>query len=205
MAVNGSSEGPAGRDAPVPGPTSLSNLVPKSDNELVAGVVIDLPEPVAGELRAARKSLGDVEGAQIHPHITLLPPRLMLESTRGAAREHLSEVASRTDPFRLDLVGTGTFRPVSPVAYVGVGGELQALHRLQQAVCSGPLAGGLAFAFHPHVTLAHAVPEADLDRAVEMMRDYCETLIVERFAIYLRTSDGVWRRRREVPFGREMQ
>ncbi len=205
MAVNGSMEGPAGRDGPAPGLSRLSNLVPRSDNELVAGVVIDLPEPLAGELRAVRKSFGDVEGAQIHPHITLLPPRLMLESTRGTAREHLAEVAARTDPFRVDLVGTGTFRPVSPVVYVGVGGDLGALHRLQEAVCSGPLAGGLAFAFHPHVTLAHAVPEADLDRAVEVMRDYYETLIVDRFAIYLKTSDGVWRRRREVPFGREAQ
>lgn len=181
-----------------PGP-SPAHLVPRSPDELVVGVVIDLPEPVATELRSARKAAGDVDGADIHPHVTLLPPRLLAGAEQEAIRAHLAAIAARTGPFRLTLSGTGTFRPVSPVVYVRVDGDTEALHGLQAAVCAGPLAGELAFRFHPHVTVAHRVPDEDLDGVMVRLQNYRAAFVVQEFSLYLKDPDGAWRRRRRMP------
>lgn len=190
-----------GSDGPeVPG-GAAGALTPRSSDELVIGVVIDLPEPVAGELAGARREYGDAEGAGIHPHITLRPPQLLPAARRLEARDHLQRVAAGTDPFRLELCGSGSFRPRSPVVYVRVGGDLAPLQRLQQRTCRGPLAEELAYPFHPHVTVAHGVPEPDLDRAAEALADYRATVVVDAFAFYVRTADGTWRRSRRIALG----
>ena len=67
------------------------------------------------------------------------------------------------------LSGTGTFRPVSPVVFVQVSRGIAHCEALERAVRSGPVERTLDFPYHPHVTVAHHLDEAALDRAFESL------------------------------------
>ena len=101
------------------------------------------------------------------PHITLLPPTAVDVDALDEIMQHLRDVAAGTTPFKVRLDEVGTFRPVSPVVYLGLCSGAEECDRLQMRVRDrrGPLARSLSFPFHPHVTLAHEVAEDGLDTA----------------------------------------
>ena len=63
------------------------------------------------------------------------------------------------------LRGTDTFRPLSPVVYVHLVEGADVCDELQERVRSGPVVRDLQFPYHPHVTVAHGIPEEAMDRA----------------------------------------
>ena len=85
--------------------------------------------------------------------------------------------------------------------------------------CSSPLAEGIAdcelletrvrgrrrcgdpcyFPYHPHVTVAHDLPDDELDAALDELADYAADFTVDRFVLY-EHLDGVWMPYREFPF-----
>ena len=164
------------------------------------GISIAVPEPHAGELAAWRKDFGDPLADRVPPHITLLPPSALPRSSLRAARRHLRETAARLQPFEVHLRGTATFRPVSSVVFVQVTRGISECELLQDAIRSGPLERDLAFPYHPHVTVAHDVHEADLDRAELTLRDWEATFTVRGFSLYEHGADGVWRPREDFAF-----
>ena len=93
----------------------------------------------------------------------------------------------------MTLRGTGTFRPVSPVVFVQVAGGLAECEQLEGAIRGGPLHRDLAFNYHPHVTVAHHVDEAAMDRAFEDLAGYTCTFEVREFHLYEHGTDRVWR------------
>jgi 2'-5' RNA ligase len=172
----------------------------RAAEDLLLGVVVDLPEPVAGELRGARAEIGDPDLDAIPAHVTLLPPTPIPPDQWDDVERHLRALAVAAYPFEVHLAGTDTFRPVSPVVYVRVDGGGAELHRLQEVVRSGPLTRDLLFPFHPHVTVAHKLEDGALDRAMKLLADYEAAFTVARFVLY-ESSDGVWRARRQFDFG----
>ena len=128
------------------------------------GVSIAVPEPWATRLQAYRESLGDETAATIPTHITLLPPIDVDESLLPAIQQHLAEVSANTHVFGIHLRGTGTFRPVSPVVFVGVVEGISDCEALAMSVRRGPLAIEAEFPYHPHVTVAHHQPPEQLDQ-----------------------------------------
>ena len=86
--------------------------------------------------------------------------------------EHLRAVTAAAEPFDMVLSGTGTFRPVSPVVFVQVSRGIPSCEALERAVRSGPVERPLDFPYHPHVTVAHHLDEAALDRAFESLADF---------------------------------
>lgn len=167
------------------------------------GVSIAVPEPHGSRLQQLRAGFGDAAAHGIPTHVTLLPPTGIDAAALPAVEAHLGEVAAAGRPFPMRLSGTGTFRPLSPVVFVRVveGGE--ACTWLQQRVRepSGPLARELQFPYHPHVTVAHGIAEAAMDRAFEELADYGAEWPCTGFALYEQGADGVWRKLREFPFG----
>lgn len=163
------------------------------------GVAVMVPEPWGSQLQQLRASFGDPQAGAIPTHITLLPPTSLSRRLLPQVREHLAAVAGAARPFRIKLRGTGTFRPVSPVVYVTVSRGGSGCDRLQQAVRSGPLTRELSFPYHPHVTVAHDVDEAQLVRAQETLRDFEADFAVEELWLYEHGADGVWRP--QEPFG----
>ena len=165
------------------------------------GVAIGLPEPFTSELQDWRRHLGDPNAAGIPPHVTLLPPTALREEALVDVEEHLRAVAAQEDPFEMVLRGSATFRPVSPVVFVPVVKGLADCERLQAQVRSGPLRRELKFPYHPHVTVAHDLPEEALDRAFEGLARYEATFPVWGFTLFEQDREGVWRPQRDFPFG----
>lgn len=111
---------------------------------------------------------------------------------------HLDAASAAQTPFVVHLRGTGTFRPVSPVVFIGVVAGISCCKVLSAALRSGPLSGRPRFPYHPHVTIAHGLPDHLLDRAFAEQAAFDARYLVDAFSLYEHT-DGGWRVRREIP------
>ncbi|TDC89839.1 2'-5' RNA ligase family protein [Actinomadura sp. 7K507] len=165
------------------------------------GVAIPIPDPHGAFLQARRASFGDPLANAIPTHITLLPPTEVPGQALDGIEEHLREIA-RTEPaFPIRLRGSGTFRPVSPVVFVALAEGIGGCERVQARVLSGPLARPLPFPYHPHVTIAHHLPDDVMDRAFKELAGYRADFDVWGFSLYEHGLDGVWRPRCDFVFG----
>lgn len=167
------------------------------------GVSIAVPEPYGSFLQRQRAAFGDPAAHGIPTHITLLPPTEADAAALPAIERHLAEVAATSQPFRLRLEGTDTFRPLSPVVFVKLVEGEEGCTDLQARVRagSGPCARELQFPYHPHVTVAHGIDEESMDRAQKELRDFAASWTIGGFALYQQGDDAVWRLEREYPFG----
>jgi 2'-5' RNA ligase len=166
---------------------------PSRQDGRVIGVAVPIPDPWNQELADARKRFGDPTAGLIPPHITLLPPTAIDESVFQQTEGHLHAVAASQTPFDVHLRGTGSFRPVSPVVFVAVAAGISDCERLERGVRSGPLERELFFPYHPHVTVAHDLPEVALQRAYDELADYEARFNIGSFQLYEHGDDGVWR------------
>ena len=172
------------------------NLPERGPSQTRIGIAIEVPAPFGPELQAARARFGDPLAAAIPPHITLLGPTVLDPGELEEAVAHLEAVAAGAAPFRIHLRGSASFRPVSPVVFVQVVEGIAECEHLERAVRSGPLQQELRFNYHPHVTVAHEVDDASLDRAFDDMATYEARFDVGGFHLYEHGDDGVWRPRR---------
>ncbi|WP_073949237.1 2'-5' RNA ligase family protein [Streptomyces kebangsaanensis] len=170
---------------------------------LTIGVSIAVPEPHGSLLQQRRAGFGDAAAHGIPTHVTLLPPTEVDDAELPAVEAHLTEVAAAGRPFTMRLSGTDTFRPLSPVVYVRVVEGAEACAWLQKRVrdASGPVARELQFPYHPHVTVAHGIDDAAMDRAFEELAAYEAEWPCTGFALHEQGPDGVWRKLREFGFG----
>jgi 2'-5' RNA ligase len=166
------------------------------------GVAVAIPEPWGGELQQFRESFGDPLAKAIPTHVTLLPPTQVRAAAMPEVERHLLGVAAEVEPFELRLRGTATFRPVSPVVFVQVVQGIAACEQIESRVRSGPLCRELAFNYHPHVTVAHDLPDDVLDQAFEKLAGYDARFTVWGFSLYEHGPDAVWRPQRDYVFGR---
>jgi 2'-5' RNA ligase len=172
------------------------------DDVVTIGVVIDIPSPHGPALQAWRREFGDPLAEEIPAHVTLLPPTEVSPQSGVEIRGHLEDVAKRTEPFEIRLRGTDSFRPISPVVFVALEEGASGCDTLQQAIRQGPLARDLPFPFHAHVTVAHHLDEAGLNRAQAALLDYEADFTISSVGLYEHGRDGVWRLRRRFEFGR---
>ena len=156
------------------------------------GVSIAVPDPCGSELQGYRVSLGDEDARRIPTHITLLPPTDLADHSLDEVVTHLEAAAGSCDPFPIHLRGTGTFRPTSPVVFVGVVEGISECELLAKSVCSGPLEVDLEFPYHPHVTIAHHRPEAVLDRAFAELAGFECEFEVREFWLYEFDDGAGW-------------
>ena len=165
------------------------------------GVSVAVPEPWGGELQRYRVRLGDAAAAGIPTHITLLPPVEVDDAELPGILEHLDTVASGTAAFPVHLRGTGTFRPVSPVVFVAVVQGISSCEQLAARIQQGPLAPEAQYPYHPHVTVAHHLEEAQLDRAFEELSGYECRFTAKSVSVYSHAGRSGWSRFRDLPLG----
>ncbi|CAN5136317.1 2'-5' RNA ligase family protein [soil metagenome] len=163
------------------------------------GVAIAVPEPWGARLQDYRSTLGDRGASGIPTHITLVPPRQITQDALPAVEQHLAETSAATASFPVHLRGTGTFRPVSPVVFITVAEGISACELLALSVRRGPLECDLEFPYHPHVTVAHHLEDALMDRAFEEMADFECHFGVGSFGLYVHHGDGGWVQARDYP------
>jgi 2'-5' RNA ligase len=180
---------------------SASCRASDSPNVNVIGVSIAIPAPFAAELQQLRASFGDPLAESIPTHVTLLSPTEITDDDVLEIHEHLERVAAAQQPFTMRLRSTGTFRPVSPVVFVQVAGGISECERIEQAIRTGPLKREVRFYYHPHVTVAHHVDEAAMDRAFNELASYECSFEVGAFHLYEHGDDLVWRAVRSFDFG----
>lgn len=163
------------------------------------GVALQVPAPWGPALQQARAGFGDPLAQDIPPHVTLLGPTVVEPAELEAVGDHLTDVGKSHGPFTLHLRGTGSFRPVSAVVFVQVVQGIAECELLERAVRSGPLAQDVRFNYHPHVTVAHDVPDDDLDRAFAELADFEAQFLVDSIQVFEHGDDGVWRPVRSFP------
>lgn len=149
----------------------------------------------------ARDRTGDPLARSIPTHVTLLPPTDVAGLNLMQFTGHLAQVARELRPFRAVLSGVDTFRPVSAVVFVKVTAGGGPLNRLQQLIRQGPLDRPLDFPYHPHVTLAHDVPDEALDAVSSEFATYHQTFVVPGFDLFEQDEEGRWYPVRTFLFG----
>ena len=167
------------------------------------GVSIPVPPPHGKFLQARRADFGDESAWQIPAHITLVPPTEVDPATYAAFRDHCAAVAATKPAFDVVLRGTGTFRPLSNVVFIQVAQGVSACESLEMSLRSGPLRRSLDFYYHPHVTVAHGVSPAQLDRAFDELANFSVTFGVSTFHLYELGADGVWRPEHEFELAQQ--
>ncbi len=165
------------------------------------GVSLAVPEPWGTTLQQYRIAMGDEAARHIPTHITLLPPHEVDGDDLDAVEAHLSHVARGVEPFRVHLRGTGTFRPTSPVVFIGVVQGISQCEQLAASVLQGPLAIDRAFPYHPHVTVAHHLPEPSLEQAFVELERFEAAFDVHEMWMYLHDAESGWQPTRAFAFG----
>jgi 2'-5' RNA ligase len=70
------------------------------------------------------------------------------------------------------------------------------------AIRTGPLKRDVRFYYHPHVTIAHHVDDAAMDRAFSELASYDCSFEVAGFGLYAHGDDLVWRAVRNFDFNK---
>ena len=165
------------------------------------GVAVAVPDPWGAELERWRADLGDPQASAIPAHITVLPPTRVDDDRLDDVAQHLAAAAASVEPFEVRLRGTATFRPLSPVVFVALSAGISGCEQLEAAVRRGPLVRELEHPYHPHVTVAHDLPDDVLDRAESELAAYAADFPVDEIVLYSHEG-GVWHPRRAFPLGR---
>jgi 2'-5' RNA ligase len=163
------------------------------------GVALAIPEPWATQLQDYRTSVGDSTATMIPTHITLVPPTEVDEVDLAHVESYLEAVAGRFSGFAIHLRGTGTFRPVSPVVFVTVAEGISRCEQLAAALREGPLQVDLQFPYHPHVTIAHHLPDDALDRAFTELASFDSVFAAQEFHLYVHDEETGWKPTRDFP------
>lgn len=168
---------------------------------ITVGVSIAIPEPWGEFLRGKRASYGDVLADRIPSHITLAPPLVVEESEVESLAADLRELAEVFTPFTVSLLGTGTFRPISPVVFVAVSEGIASIETLAEGVRKTVAAPEQEFPFHPHVTVAHHLSDDRLDHALEDLSDFRTSFTVDAIHLYLDDAERGWVPTHRFPLG----
>ena len=152
-------------------------------------VALLLPESLALEVDGLRRALGG-DRERVAPHITLVPPVNVREESVVDALAVLRAAASTVDPFDLDIGPAATFHPISPVLYLAVRGDLDALDALRAALFSPPLEREVEHAFVPHVTMAEDLDPERIHAARTALADYDARLPVRSVTLLEDRSPG---------------
>jgi 2'-5' RNA ligase/GNAT superfamily N-acetyltransferase len=162
------------------------------------GVALLVPTPVREEVEGLRRALGDAALGRVPGHLTLVPPVNVRQESLGVVLATLRRAAAACPRrLRLELGPVSTFLPDSPVVYLAVTGDLDALHALRHAVLSGPLERQLSWPFVPHVTLADQAGADGIPGAVAALSHYRRAVSFE--GVHLLQEVGHSSGRRWVP------
>ena len=169
-------------------------LPPIRPGQVRVGVSLPVPQPWAAEISAARISYGDEFAEMIPPHITIVGPTAVWRAEIPNVIKQLDVAVSHIRRFSVSLRGTGTFRPLSEVVFINIDDGAANCAELEAACNTGLLANAPRFPYHPHVTLAHDVPPAQLDRATSDFAALHARFTADALWLYRQSDDGEWRK-----------
>lgn len=166
-------------------------LPPAGPGKHWMGVLIMVPDPLASIAHAIRVASGDRLADEVGPHITLCAPfQTEIDATEDVVERVRATVAS-TPPFMVEVDGSASFQPVSPVTYLQV---VRGVRRC--SLLAGRLHNALgmepAYPYHPHITLAYGVSSAALDAAQAAGAHVRDGFEVRRVSVFTRDDSEHW-------------
>ncbi|WP_159614241.1 2'-5' RNA ligase family protein [Glutamicibacter sp. JC586] len=166
--------------------------------EYTLGVVIPVPQPHRDTLRAWRQEFGGEATAPIAPHITLVSGSYL--TTWGKAAAHVRDVATRMQPFTIELGAARSFRPASDVVYLPLLSGADQCWQLHQQLLGDALRHESSFAYHPHLTIAQNVPAQHLDAAQAALSTVDMVFEADRVQLF-DTRGGQWNLSEDIALG----
>ncbi|MGO9963527.1 MAG: GNAT family N-acetyltransferase [Acidimicrobiales bacterium] len=160
---------------------------------------------LANEIDGMRRALGAKALERIAPHLTLIPPVNVREESLEALLADVRRAAAKSAPMAVMLGPPDTFWPRTPVLYLAVSGDLEAMTALRADLASGPLAppsGRPGRQFVPHLTLDQRIAPGRLPHALEALADYRATYCFERVSVLAQDADHRWRPLADAALGR---
>ncbi|MEO8096511.1 MAG: 2'-5' RNA ligase family protein [Acidobacteriota bacterium] len=163
-------------------------------------LVAYLPEPLASFVNTLRWEIEP--GCSSRSHLTALPPRHIVAATSQA----ISEIETNLkdwEAFEVSLENVEVF-PVSKVIHLSIGHGSEALLHLHRQLNRGALGFQEVFHYHPHVTLAQALPPDQVERitalATERWRDYgqARSFLLDRLTLVQNTEAHGWQNLHEI-------
>lgn len=162
-----------------------------------------LDPPLADEVQGLRRAVGDPGLGRIPPHVTLVPPVNVRAAELPAALQRIRQAAAtRPGPLRLTFGRVATFLPVNPVLYLSVGGDLDGLRQLRDAVFAPPLERSLSWPWVPHLTLADGAAQDRIEAALGALADYAVVADIDRVVLLEEGPGRVWRPLADAGLGR---
>jgi 2'-5' RNA ligase len=128
----------------------------------------------------------------VPPHVTLVPPTRIAAAKLDEVEAFVRAACNPHAAFTMHLRGTATFRPVSPVVHIQVVRGVSNCEQLERDLRAGPLAQELSFPYHPHVTVAQGVPDAELDRAFAELASFESIFPVRQVQLFAQLPDETW-------------
>jgi 2'-5' RNA ligase len=163
------------------------------------GVVLLIPGPVDVEVKALQRAVG--ARPRVAPHVTLVPPVNVRADRVDDALATVRRAAASVPPIHLRIGPAATFWPVTPVLYLAVGGQIDQLRRLRDAVFVEPLAHVLDHEFVPHVTVGESLGDVDLAILAAALDSYQEEITVTRVSVLEEGEDRHWEPIADAPLG----
>jgi ribosomal protein S18 acetylase RimI-like enzyme len=164
------------------------------------GVVVLLPADVAAEVDVLRRAVGDPQLGRVPAHLTLVPPVNVREDALSGGLSAMRTALEPVRSFPLTIGPAATFLPATPVLYLSVGGDVDAVHDLRRHVFRPPFARVVEWPFVPHVTVRDEMEPSRIDAAVVALADYSVSFDVDRVHVLCEEA-GAWRTFADVPFG----
>lgn len=155
-----------------------------------------------------RRQLGARALGRIPPHITLVPPLDVPRAELPAVLLLLERAAGRSRPLTFVLGPPATFFPPTPVVYLEVAGDLDALEDLRLSLCAGPLARVAGRRrerrpFVPHLTLDQRIDPARIPAALGSFADYRGSADLDELTLLsFDEESGRWDALAAAPLGR---
>lgn len=168
------------------------------DPQFTLGVVIPVPEPQRSVLREWRRKFGGAATESIAPHITLVSGDYLGSWEQAAAQVH--RVAADSSQFNVTLASARSFQPASQVVYLPLAAGSERCWALHEALLGGPLRHESKFDYHPHLTIAQNVPEADLAAARTSLQEVELSFDVHSVQLF-DTQNGAWNFCEQIALG----
>lgn len=146
-------------------------------------VALILPPPVAIEVDALRRALGDRQLGKIDPHITIVPPINLREDEIVDALTVVQDAARRAMAMSLTIGPLETFGDASPVRFLAVD-PWEPVTALYRACWTGVLERDEKRPFHPHVTVdIDGGVTGGPDPALALLAGYRAEVLVDRVTV----------------------
>jgi 2'-5' RNA ligase len=153
-----------------------------------------IPDPLGRFLDDLRREV--VPECHPHAHVTLMPPRPLLDSAEVAVRQIRSRMEHHPG-FMLELAAVSVF-PVTNVIYLEIGAGRQFLLDLHGELNHNALSYREPFPYHPHITIAQEIPPTRVEEAADLVRrrwqefSFDRSFAVDQFTFVQATDRSTW-------------